>query len=183
MLGCFGQRVPTDRAQGGIPAWTALSPSPMFWMNHTEWKMNSVFRANQSLRSVLNPRIRKLRQPKWVIGIDRPVTEATDWLQTKSWQKGLWAKAWEQAVLNTSGAFQWEGKSKGSSLNRLLHSPWVLKYLLLLPCGDDLQLIVTCLDSDCCNFCYPNSKTCCVRTVNGETSKKPSYIMWGHWVS
>lgn len=67
-LACSGQRVLTDRAQRGTPAWTTLSPSPMICMNPTERKMNSVFGAYQSLRSVLTPSIRKLRQPTGMVG-------------------------------------------------------------------------------------------------------------------
>lgn len=82
-LSCSGQRVSTDRAQGGTLAWTALNPSPMFRTNHTVRKMNSVFGANQSLRSVLNPWVRKVWKPKGMISMDRCVAEATDSPQTK----------------------------------------------------------------------------------------------------
>jgi len=46
--------------------------------------MGPVLEANQSLRSALNPWIRKLRQPRGMTGIDRPIAEATDSLQTKN---------------------------------------------------------------------------------------------------
>lgn len=86
-----------------------------------ERKTNSVFGANQSLMSVLHPWIRKLKRHIGMVHIDRTVPEATDSLQTKSWQKGLWAKAGEQGVLNTLGTSRQKCKSKGSDFNRLLH--------------------------------------------------------------
>lgn len=120
----------------------------MFCMNHTERKINSVFGANHPLSSALNSWMRKLRQPIGMVGIRRPMADATDSLQAKNWQNGLWGKAWEQGVLHILGTFQQEGKNKGSNLNRLLRSPWDLQCLVCLPCGDDSQLIMACLDSD-----------------------------------